>query len=114
MKKEPWLVRAIITALIPVDWVIDCLNLYRNGFTYRDGHWAFPVVVDGIETEREFVSRRYALEHLRDMVVEKAVLGAVTDIASTTGFSGKSRNVPCLCGSKKKFKNCCMRKGITK
>lgn len=97
----------IFAVLRPVDWIIDCLNLFRNGFTYRNGAWVKPIRhADGTSDEIAFTSRERALAHMRDAIASHAVKNAIKSLG--TNFSGKSRNAQCPCGSGKKFKSCCM------
>lgn len=107
MNHQPTHLRMIFALLKPVDWVIDCLNLFRHGFTYRGGKWIKPIrLADGTNGELEFLSRDRAIDHLRDMIASHAVKEAIKNLG--TNFSGKSRNAQCPCGSGKKFKACCM------
>ncbi len=97
----------ILALLRPVDWVIDCFNLFSNGFTYAKGKWIKPIRhSDGTEDEIEFISRGRAVAHMRDAIASLAVREAIKNVG--TNFSGKSRNAACPCGSGKKFKQCCM------
>lgn len=97
----------ILAVLRPIDWIIDCLNLFRHGFTYRNGKWVKPIrLADGTNDELEFLSRGRAVDHMRDVIASRAVKEAIKSLG--TNFSGKSRNALCPCGSGKKFKACCM------
>lgn len=104
---QPWYMRMIFAVLRPVDWIIDCHNLFRNGFGYADGKWFKRIILtDGELDIITFSSRRRAVEHMQNVLMSRAVKEAIKNIG--TNFSGKSRNAMCLCGSGKKFKYCCM------
>jgi hypothetical protein len=81
-----------------LDFIVDSINLYRSGFCLCKGKWHLG--------EREFSNTAAAVDAMRTVVSEQACRNALQHLK--TNFSGKSRNAPCICGSGKKFKNCCM------
>lgn len=115
MKTNPHIntgISVLLALLKPVDWLIDCRNLFHNGFGYANGKWYKRIILDDGTDDTvdgdlvRFSSRRHALEYMNHIIAREAVLAAIKKLS--TNFSGKSRNAPCPCGSGKKFKLCCM------
>lgn len=60
----------IINAVIkPIDWAMDCLELFRSGYEYANGEWTFG--------KRVFASRDFAMQHLRDSLALTASVNAL-------------------------------------